>query len=244
MVRLVMREVKRPQHSADGVSIYFHKQPAWICLNISPGPRILPIKLAVFDVDGTLLRGDTICQTIARGLGKYERMCELEELSTVDEIIAGREEMAGWYMEAGREESVSFLADLNWAPGAREGVEELRQAGVQVALASVTWSFAVARVASELEIDDFRSTELDFATGAISHTWGTTKAEYLRSLASERGVSTSETAAIGDTNGDLDMLDAAGRGIFVGERPPPGIAGVTHMPAADIRDVAAGILAQ
>ena len=33
-----------------------------------------PIRLAAFDLDGTLLRGETVCEAIARPLGRLERM--------------------------------------------------------------------------------------------------------------------------------------------------------------------------
>ncbi len=36
-----------------------------------------PIKLVAFDLDGTLLRGSTVCQVLAGALGRAERMNEL-----------------------------------------------------------------------------------------------------------------------------------------------------------------------
>lgn len=201
----------------------------------------MPVKLAVFDVDGTLLRGDTVCQVIARGLGKYERMCELERLSAIDDIIAAREEMAGWYRDAGMSKLSPLLDDLPWAPGVEEGIEALRAAGITVALASVTWSFAVERIARRFGIDLITASGLDFDTGHIDHVWGGTKARFLNSLGEQHGISMPMTAAVGDTSSDYDMLRLAGLGIFVGDSPPT-VKGLSHMPDADIRHVAAAIL--
>lgn len=201
----------------------------------------MPIKLAIFDVDGTLLRGETVCQTLARGLGKYERMCELELLEGREQIVAAREEMAGWYIEAGENTVRSHLTGLNWAPGVKEGIAYLQHAGVQIALASVTWSFAVEHVANALGISNFRATNLNFVDLAISHTWSETKAEYLHEMASTLGIQTANVAAVGDSLGDYDMLRVAGLPIFVGSAHP-GLPNVTHMPTADIQRVAETIL--
>lgn len=201
----------------------------------------MSIKLVIFDVDGTLLRGDTACQVIARGIGKYDRMCELERLGGQEQIVAAREEMAGWYIEAGRNVVQSHLSDLNWAPGVDEGIANLKQAGVQVALSSVTWSFAVEHVANQLGISEFRSTELDFDDGAIVHAWRASKAEYLHEMVARLGILTSEVAAVGDSSGDYDMLSVAGLPIFVGVEPPA-VSSVTHLPNADIANVSKLIL--
>ncbi len=197
----------------------------------------MSIRLAIFDVDGTLLRGDTICQAIARGLGKYERMCEFERWTGEERILSARKEMAEWYLTAGESVVRSHLTAISWAPGAHEGIAELQRAGIEVALASVTWSFAVEHVAQTLNVKRRRSTELDFATGSVTHTWGNTKAEFLTEVVNELGVSVTDVAAVGDSSGDYEMLRTAGTAIFVGTEPPD-LEQVTHMPEADIRDVA------
>jgi hypothetical protein len=55
--------------------------------------------LAVFDLDGTLLRGPTVCEVLAQALGRLGHMRQLEALiaglSDVD-IAAAREEMVRW----------------------------------------------------------------------------------------------------------------------------------------------------
>lgn len=168
-------------------------------------------------------------------------MCEMERISGEEQILAARKEMAGWYMEAGRDAVLSHLSGLNWAPGAREGIADIRRAGVSVALASVTWSFAVEYVGQQLGIERFLSTELDFASGSIRHSWRSTKAEFLRSLAAEYGIRASNVAVVGDSSGDYDMLEEAGLGIFVGVDQPE-LADIIHMPDADIRDVSRTIL--
>ena len=56
----------------------------------------MTLRLAAFDLDGTLLRGRTACEAIAKGIGRLGRMRELEQLESnqIEEITAAREEMA------------------------------------------------------------------------------------------------------------------------------------------------------
>ena len=56
-----------------------------------------PIRLAASDVDGTLLRGLTVCEQIAGGIGRESEMEAFGRLSTEDDISRAREEMAEWY---------------------------------------------------------------------------------------------------------------------------------------------------
>ena len=149
--------------------------------------------------------------------------------------------MAGWHMQAGRDSVVSALADLPWAPGAHEGIERLKEAGVEVALASITWSFAVEYIARQLGVTHWAATGLDFGTGAIDHAWGATKRDFLLERTKELAITHKETAAVGDSSGDYEMLGVAGLGIYVGAGTPD-IQGVVHMPGAEILSVADRIL--
>src|SRR6185437_9618675 len=76
-----------------------------------------PIDLVAFDLDGTLLRGDTVCLAIATRLGRRERMFELERLTSREDIRAAREEMATWYRAVPMTELLASLETLQFAPG-------------------------------------------------------------------------------------------------------------------------------
>ncbi len=57
-----------------------------------PGPS--GIRLVAFDLDGTLLRGDTVCEVLARRLGRLDRMRELEATATdLEAQLLARAEM-------------------------------------------------------------------------------------------------------------------------------------------------------
>ena len=199
------------------------------------------IKLAVFDVDGTLLRGDTACLWIARRLSNYDRMLELEQSRGKPDVSAAREEMASWYRGLTSDALLADLEGFPWAPGLFEGMRMLRDAGVKIALASVGWEFVVKRIAEEIGAQWTLATKLDFSTGDIGHAWGEHKVTFASSLTTELKIDRESIAAVGDSDGDSPMLDYAGLAIFVGPSLPPG-KNYLHMPSADIRDIAVAIL--
>lgn len=197
----------------------------------------MSIKLAVFDLDGTLLRGDTVCLALARRLGRLDRMQELENLRDLALIKEARHEMAAWYEGRIREELQALLSDLRIAPGADEGCALLRRHGIRIAISSMTWTFAVELIATRLGASHWTGSVLDFDTRQISHSSAPHKAEFVRSLRSELGLAVQQVAAIGDSWGDIDMLNEAGYRFYVGHETPE-VANVVHRPDADIRDLA------
>ena len=102
-----------------------------------------PVGLAVFNLDGTLLRGETVCEVLAQTLGRLDRMREFETLTLEGEIAAAREEMAAWYQSVPQAELIKLLESATIAPGASEGIGLLRQHGIVAGMASITWEFAV-----------------------------------------------------------------------------------------------------
>jgi HAD superfamily phosphoserine phosphatase-like hydrolase len=197
--------------------------------------------LVVFDLDGTLLRGSTICELLAAPLGHLAEMRSFEARRTEPEIAQARVEMARWYRGVSRERLLGFLESAQWAPGVAAGIARLQQAGMEVAIASVTWDFAVNWVARRLNVAHTLGTRIA-EDGTIEHTWPRDKADWLRGLTSQIGVQSERTAAVGDSSGDLAMLQAAGLRFFVGLRRPADLTCI-HLPAADIENIAENILA-
>ncbi|MCZ6539443.1 MAG: HAD-IB family phosphatase [Chloroflexi bacterium] len=199
--------------------------------------------LIVFDVDGTLIRGKTVCELIADQIGKSERMSWLERHAGAsrETVISAREEMADWYFEAGRHAVNKFLPTVSWAPEVRSGVGLLMERRWHVAIASMTWKFAVEQIATELGITELTATGLDWDSAQIDHVFRETKAEYLDDLARRIVVPRHRVVAVGDSDGDVPMLIAAGHGIYVGQSDPE-LTGVVHMPGAGIGDIAEHVL--
>ena len=90
---------------------------------------VKPRGLVVFDLDGTLLRGPTVCELLAAPLGRYDEMRAFESLHAEQDIAQARVEMAHWYNGISRGSLLKPLEAAQWAPGALDGVARLREAG-------------------------------------------------------------------------------------------------------------------
>lgn len=199
------------------------------------------VELAALDLDGTLLRGDTVCEAIARKLGRLGRMRELERASTTEEIRRSREEMARWYDPYSPEDLSEPLPDMDLAPGAREAFRTFREHGVETAIVSLTWEFAVEWFAEELGADRYVGTALG-PRGDIDHFLPEDKPTWIRDVAEELGTPMDRVVSVGDGAGDAHMLNATGEAFLVGDRRPDGLDGVEHVPGADLQELAARVL--
>ena len=202
-----------------------------------------PILLVAFDLDGTLLRGDTVCLALATQLGKRERMQEMERLTARDDIAAAREEMAAWYRGVPIDDLCASLAAIPLAPGTREAFQLLKQHQIETAIVSITWDFAVASIANNLGADHFVGTQYQ-ADGPVGHFWPEDKPRWLQSLASGLDLSMDQLAAVGDSASDLPMLRAVGRPIYIGHTRPTGLDHLLHCPNADVLDIARDLIGE
>jgi HAD superfamily phosphoserine phosphatase-like hydrolase len=201
------------------------------------------VRLVAFDLDGTLIRGPTLCETLASRLGKLQRMREIEQLREPAQIRAARQEMLTWYGDGPLEALCAELADVNIAPGSADAFKSLLQRGVQSVIVSITWSFAVASFARRFGAAAWVGTDVT-QTREILHFWPQDKPVWLKEYAARRGIDMADVAAVGDSLGDVPMLAAVGHPIFVGAELPGVLSHAVHAPYPDMRDVADLILAR
>lgn len=149
--------------------------------------------------------------------------------------------MAAWYRTSTPTELTAGLSDLALAPGSKEGFALLRRHGVITAVASITWSFAVEWFARRLGTDHTLGTRL--SPSGIEHVWPEDKGAWLAALAARLGLAPDQVAAVGDSDGDRELLEAAALRFFVGSKPPA-LAGLVHLPGASLLEVAEQILAR
>jgi len=199
-------------------------------------------RLVVFDLDGTLLRGSTVCEVLAAPVHRSAEMAEFETLHAIDDLRAARETMFTWYGDRPLRELCRWLEAATLAPGAVEGCGRLRAAGCALAIASFTWRFAVNHFA-DLIGAEYRLGSSVRADGSWDHVWADTKAEWIAELMSKLGLDRDDVAAVGDGSFDVPMLQAVGVPVFVGLVPVPGLPDHTVMlPDADLRLVADSLL--
>jgi phosphoserine phosphatase len=156
-------------------------------------------------------------------------------------VAAAREAMAEWYRPYTHEELTAGLSDLSLASGTEEAFELLRRHGVVTAIVSITWSFAVEWFARRLRADYAHGTRL--IDGQVEHVWPADKGQWLRSLIERLDLPQQAVAAVGDSEGDRELLEAAGVRYCVGARKIE-VADVVHMPRASILEIAQQIVAE
>jgi phosphoserine phosphatase len=201
-----------------------------------------PRGVVAFDLDGTLLRGPTVCELLAEPLGRRAEMRRFEALSTEPEIAAARHEMARWYEGRTPAQLCAALEAARWAPGAREGVALLQANGVEVVIASITWGFAVEWLARRLGVARSLGTRLE-PGGCVAHVWPRDKPRWLGGVLAALGVPRARVAAVGDSGSDTDLLAAAALPFFVGRGAVPRLRGLVHRPEGDIEQIAREVLA-
>lgn len=201
-----------------------------------------PVRLVAFDLDGTLLRGATICEVLAERFDMQDRMRAIEQLRDIADISAARQEMLNWYGDVPTEKLCDDLERVEIAPGAAEAFELLASRRVPTVIVSVTWAFAVEWFARRFGAAAWVGTSLT-AAGAIEHFWPHDKPEWLSQYASKLSVELAEVAAVGDSHGDIPMLARVGRPVFVGAQLPAQLGHALHKPNANLREIAEIILA-
>lgn len=202
------------------------------------------IRLVAFDLDGTLVRGDTVIETLARAMGHLDRARALETFHDArrdrESLRYLREQIAACYRGVTHEELCRHLAGLTLAPGAREGFALLRRAGIEIGIVTFTWEFAAAWLARELGADHWLGTRL-LADGTVEHVWAEDKGRWLADLIARRGLTRHEAAAVGDSWRDVPMFEAVGQSFYVGDDLPAGVDAV-HVRDGDIHEIARRIV--
>lgn len=177
-------------------------------------------RLVVFDLDSTLVRGETI-DALATRAGVSDRVAAITRRamnSEIDYAEALRERvalLAG--LPASALEEAAAAAEL--MPGAMELVAALRRLGFETAIVSGGFAPVAEALRARLGIDWAYANELETASGRLTGRVhaplldGAAKARILRELAARRGIAADQVIAVGDGANDLPMLEAAGLGI-------------------------------
>jgi len=216
------------------------------------GPGRPAIRLAVFDLDGTLTRpGTSVLRHLGRQFGfvaQAERLAARYADGSLTNAQVSRD-AAALLRGRGRADLQRALATLPMVDGIAETVALLGRLGVCCALSTITFDFAAQYVAGRFGFARVSATRLewsvdDTATGNVTVALeAQDKCGFLRDLCAELGLSSAQVLFVGDARSDIPAIEMAGWS--VGYNPSPEVedlvsTSVHH--STDLRDVLPGLL--
>ncbi|HWV38936.1 MAG TPA: phosphoserine phosphatase SerB [Vulgatibacter sp.] len=179
-----------------------------------------PKRLAVFDMDSTLIRIEVIDE-LARAHGVVEEVSRITEQAMRGELDFAQSLTRRVALLAGlRVETLDRVAaSLPLNDGAERLVRGLKSLGVRVAVASGGFSLAARALEARLGLDGAWSNALESKEGRLTGRLegpivdAARKAEILGELAAGMGLDLDATMAVGDGANDRPMVVAAGLGV-------------------------------
>ena len=182
------------------------------------------VRLAAFDLDGTVLEHNSSWVAIHRHFGTEHKAATSLRLYTegrIDYHEFMRRDIASWPKGVKREEIASVLSDYKVRREAPYVFRELRSRGITTALVTSGIDILAREVAADLEIDHWVANGLRFDRSGkllpkgVGRVDPTRKDIAYRSLLSRIGVPSKKTIAVGDTIYDLAFLRSAGMGFML-----------------------------
>jgi len=193
------------------------------------------VRLAAFDMDGTVLEHNSSWVAIHRHFGTEHKGAASLRLYTEGKIGYRefmRRDISSWPQGLTRAEIVSILSGYKIRREAPKVFKELRSRGMQTALVTSGIDILAKEVADDLEIDYCLANGLRFDSRGILLPKGVGRVDptrkdiaYLR-LLTKIGIPRKKTIAVGDTTYDLAFLKSAGLGFM--------LAHTTRVPDPDI----------
>ena len=191
-----------------------------------PTDRPADIKLAVFDMDSTLIECEVIDE-LARRAGIGAAVSRITERAMCGELDFNQSFTERLSLLEGLDSAVihDIAADLPFSEGGKELMLTLKARGIKTVILSGGFRVFAERVAAELGMDDVYANTLDIEAGVLTGRVvapivnAEFKATTLKTLARTMGIGLNQTLAVGDGANDLKMLSAAGIGIAFRAKP-------------------------
>jgi phosphoserine phosphatase len=194
------------------------------------------LKLALFDLDGTLKQARDPYVYLHQQLGTWEASQSFFGKGLAGELAYDewlRLDAALW-RGISQERIEGLLRQNPYLPGAVETVRSLKQGGVQVALISTGLDLHARQVQADLGVDYVFANEILFEHGlvtgqAVAHVPEGGKDEIAARLQAELGVTRDECLAVGDGTSDAGMFAHVRLGVAIN-------------PASEVTRAAAGLV--
>ena len=183
-------------------------------------------KLFVFDMDSTLIQGETIDE-LAKMAGVSDRVMAITASAMRGEIEFQESFRRRVALLAGLPEAkaLDVVGRIPLMDGAERLFRALKKRGAKTAILSGGFTFLGAVLQEKLGADYLFANELDLAEGFVTGEVrggivdGARKAELLVEIAGREGVALEQVVAVGDGANDLPMLGLAGMGVAFHAKP-------------------------
>ena len=182
----------------------------------------MSLKLAIFDLDGTLKQARDPYVYLHQRLGTWEASQAFFSKGLAGELAYDewlRLDAALW-KGVSRATMETLFCENPYLPGAQETVRALKRAGVRVAVVSTGLSLHAEQVQADLGLDRIVANEILFENGratgqACAHIPEGGKGQVVAQLQAEFGVEPGECLAVGDSTSDADMFERVRLGVAV-----------------------------
>lgn len=183
-------------------------------------------RLVVFDMDSTLIESEVIDE-LAREAGAGAQVAAITERAMRGELDFDDSFRQRVALLAGLDEAalVRVRDRLKLTEGAERLISTLKALGYRTAILSGGFNWFGRHLQSRLGIDHMHANDLEIRHGKVTGNVvgaivnGQRKAELLRQIATEEGISLQQVIAVGDGANDLPMLGIAGLGIAFRAKP-------------------------
>lgn len=185
-------------------------------------------KLVAFDMDGTLVVGDSCWGVIHRYFGTQKgALCNLEayERGEIDYPEFMRRDIVLWRPVPTIEKISAILSSYTLAPNVKDVVGEVHRRSYQTVIITGGLDILANEVGEELKISNVVANGLEvdergYLTGeGIFRVEPSQKDVNLTQLTRALGVSSEECVAVGDSKYDAKFLKFSGLGVAIGGDP-------------------------